>query len=1205
MGRVITILILFFFTLNNFGQQCNFRNYGIEHGLAKSHVTAIIEDSGGYKWFGTNGEGVSRFNGLNFESFGKMRGLVHEVVTSILEDSNKNIWVGTHSGVHVLDGSKFKYMTPANGFPATPVTVILERKNNEIWFATKSEGIIINKNGKNLRLNTDSGFIDNEILSLYSESNEITWIGTGKGLIKHSGNTSVKINIPGLSKNSAIQYIKIDSLNRLWIGSSGGLFFRNKNRWKKFTLLDGLLNENIHTIHEGSDKTIRIGTDKGLSVFKNGRFITYTTKEGLVNNYVTQIIEDSEKNFWIGTNGGVTQILPCLPVTSYTTTNNLKNNFVNDFFEEDSGNIWISTVNGINLFSPETGKITKANLPYSDKTFSPIFKDKLGVTWVCFEKNIVLLKDNRIIKEFNNREEIFSKFSCIFQDKTDMMWLGTINGGILIYDGTNFRQLKKEDGLPGNNILTISEDKNGVIWIGTDQGLIHYKENKFFLKQGFEILKNISITKIIINENGESYIGTPGNGIFLIDHNENKKINEIIKQLPDLPDMEINSMITDNSGNLWFGTNNGIFMYESYDHINNAKYIYQPFTFDKSNRGVECNQNSVLKDSKGNIWFGTKNGAVRIKPEKTGESFQPSRTHITEVSLFLGTIDISQFSNGFNHITNLPQNLTLPYKKNHVTFRFIGISSTFPQKVKYRWKLEPYDSKWSSPSEQNQISYSNLSPDNYKFYVKSSIDQENWDFNPEEFTFRILAPYWMNKLFILFVIVSLLTVFYFFFRLKSISAKKRDNDLEKRVAEKTQDLMTEKNKCERAIMELEKKMSERSKELEIKTNQLIQAQKMEVIGSLAGGVAHDLNNILTGVVSYPDLLLRNIEEDDPNKKYVEIIKKSGEKAAEMVQDLLTLTRKGILNKENISINDIIRDFFESPEFNKIRQNTPNISIKTNLSGEQTTVFGSSIHITKAIMNLISNSAEAMPIEGVIEIGTESCYLNEPIKGYYDINKGRYIKISISDTGIGIDESDIENIFEPFFSKKRLGRSGTGLGMTVVWWTVKDHTGYIEVKSKKGEGTRFNIFIPASDEIPEIQTVQPPPSEISFMGNREHILIIEDDPDNRKFAEIILKELNYNVSSVNCGEEAVEFVKNSQADLLILDMIMDPGMNGLETYIEILKLKGEQKAIITSGYSESEDVKETLKLGAGKYIKKPYLRIQLARAVRAELDKILQ
>ncbi|MCK5221540.1 MAG: response regulator, partial [Candidatus Aminicenantes bacterium] len=506
-------------------------------------------------------------------------------------------------------------------------------------------------------------------------------------------------------------------------------------------------------------------------------------------------------------------------------------------------------------------------------------------------------------------------------------------------------------------------------------------------------------------------------------------------------------------------------------------------------------------------------------------------------------------------------------------------------------------------SSQEQINYSNLSSGKYIFSVKCSTGFQSWDVPAASFRFMITSPFWRSNFFIYLLVFILLFILFIIYYYKSTGMKRREGDLQEKIRKRTEELVIEKNKVEMINQELEERVIERTNELEQKNMELLQAQKLEIIGSLAGGVAHDLNNILSGVVSYPDLLLKNIPEDSPHRKYVEIIKSSGEKAAEMVQDLLTLTRKGVINKEPISINEIIKDFLNSPVFMKLKKYHPNISYITDLSTEKTSIFGSSIHITKTIMNLIINASEALPIDGAIEISTSRCFLDEPLKGYNRINEGDYIKLVIKDNGIGIDKEDLGNIFEPFFSKKRMGKSGTGLGMTVVLWTVKDHYGYLIVNSIKGKGTEFQLYFPAAIyDLEDDKVAEESDIDTKHIGTGEHILIIEDDDNNRQLAEEILSECNFRVSSVSSGEEAVEFVQKEKVDLLILDMIMG-GIDGLQTYIEILMRKGEQKAIITSGYSDNENVKETLKLGAGSYIKKPYLKMQLIKAVEAELRKI--
>jgi CheY-like chemotaxis protein len=250
------------------------------------------------------------------------------------------------------------------------------------------------------------------------------------------------------------------------------------------------------------------------------------------------------------------------------------------------------------------------------------------------------------------------------------------------------------------------------------------------------------------------------------------------------------------------------------------------------------------------------------------------------------------------------------------------------------------------------------------------------------------------------------------------------------------------------------------------------------------------------------------------------------------------------------------------------------------------------------MNLISNATEAMPDGGTISVTSENTEVTKPIKGYPGIKNGNYTLITVSDTGVGIAAEDIERIFEPFYTKKVMGRSGTGLGMAVVWGTVHDHEGYIDIKSTPGEGTAFMLYFPSTD-----QPVQAEDEQISmdkYKGNGESILVVDDVEEQRKIADKILKKLGYTVATSSSGEEAVEHIQNHSADLVILDMIMDPGMDGLETYRRIIETHPGQKSIIASGFSETGRVAEIQRLGAGEYIRKPYSIEKIGLAVKKAL-----
>jgi PAS domain S-box-containing protein len=382
--------------------------------------------------------------------------------------------------------------------------------------------------------------------------------------------------------------------------------------------------------------------------------------------------------------------------------------------------------------------------------------------------------------------------------------------------------------------------------------------------------------------------------------------------------------------------------------------------------------------------------------------------------------------------------------------------------------------------------------------------------------------------------------------------------------------------------------------------QLQRAQKMEAIGTLAGGVAHDLNNILSGIVSYPELLLMEIDESSPLRKPILTIQKSGEKAAAIVQDLLTLARRGVAATEVVNLNSIVSEYLLSPEHEKLQIDHPDVKVKRHLEANLLNILGSPVHLSKTVMNLVSNAAEAMLDGGKIIIRSENRHEDKKKNAFDEIGRGDYVVLTVEDNGIGMAPEDIERIFEPFYTKKSMGRSGTGLGMAVVWGTVKDHRGYIDINSKEGKGTAITLYFPVTRQelIKDADLV----SLEEIKGQGESVLVVDDVREQRQIASEMLEKLGYNVTTVASGEAAVNHMRHHSADLMVLDMIMDPGIDGLETYKQITAIHPGQKTIIASGYSESERVKAAQKMGAGPYIKKPYLLERLGRAIKAELAK---
>ena len=378
---------------------------------------------------------------------------------------------------------------------------------------------------------------------------------------------------------------------------------------------------------------------------------------------------------------------------------------------------------------------------------------------------------------------------------------------------------------------------------------------------------------------------------------------------------------------------------------------------------------------------------------------------------------------------------------------------------------------------------------------------------------------------------------------------------------------------------------------------LLRLRKMEALGLLAGGVAHDLNNILAGLVLYPDLILLDLAQDSPLRRPVTKIKEAGQRAAAVVADLLAASRGGRNEAQVLDLNAEVERFLCSPEHRKQRDLHPQVVTDSLLDPAVLHIRCSRVQLGKALMNLVSNAMDAIAGSGRVTLSTGNRTLEQVLVGYETIPPGEFVVLQVQDSGSGISHENLSRIFEPFFTKKILGRSGTGLGLTVVWHTVKDSAGFVNLNSRP-EGTLFELYFPVTRE-PLLDSAQT--AEIQELkGSGERILVVDDDSGQREMLDMLLERLGYRVLTAASAEEAVALVKDQAFDLVVLDMILEPGMGGRETYEAILKRWPGQKAIIASGYAETDDIRRTLALGAREAVLKPYTVERIGRAIQAAL-----
>ncbi len=408
--------------------------------------------------------------------------------------------------------------------------------------------------------------------------------------------------------------------------------------------------------------------------------------------------------------------------------------------------------------------------------------------------------------------------------------------------------------------------------------------------------------------------------------------------------------------------------------------------------------------------------------------------------------------------------------------------------------------------------------------------------------------------------------------------------LEKTVKDRTFELVETNEKLLKEIEERKRAEEERSRVVE----KLHRAEKMEALGILASGVAHDLNNILAGIVSYPEILLADLDPASELYTALAEIQESGKRAVAVVADLLTIARSAATVRSVHNINELAQEYFKSPEYVLLKEKYQQIEISFQWQAKDTQITCSPVHVKKCLMNLVTNAVEAMANGGEICISTSNITTQE----------GRFTVLTVCDNGPGITEKDRERIFEPFYTTKQMGLSGSGLGLAVVWNTMQEHNGWVSVESD-AEGTCFHLHFPSRMMVE--QKILPKKDRVKCpFGNGELLLVVDDEELLVTIAGRMLTKLGYQVISAPSGEEAIEIIKHKRVDGVVLDMVMDPGLNGRETFEQMQKIQPDLKAMIVSGFSMNEDIKSALDQGVATFLKKPYSMEELGLAVHLTL-----
>ena len=392
------------------------------------------------------------------------------------------------------------------------------------------------------------------------------------------------------------------------------------------------------------------------------------------------------------------------------------------------------------------------------------------------------------------------------------------------------------------------------------------------------------------------------------------------------------------------------------------------------------------------------------------------------------------------------------------------------------------------------------------------------------------------------------------------------------------------------VMEINRDITDRIEAAE----QLRRSRKIEAIGTLAGGIAHYFNNILTAIIGYGNLLQMNMEGSDPRKIYVNHIIASSQKAVQLTQSLLAFGGKQAIELKPVKINTII---WEAEDFLRGLL-TEDIELTVTLAQSDATIRADAVQIDQILMNLVANARDAMPKGGKLTIKTESIYLGDQFSRANGFGgRGNYALISVSDTGVGMDQATRDKIFEPFFTTKEVGK-GMGLGLSTVYGIVKQHNGYITVRSEPDKGATFVVCFPVIKA--EVEKTEHASAKVK--GGSETILVAEDNTEVRELARKVLESNGYNVLDASDGDDAVlQFMKHKDEIVLLLFDVVMPRKNGKEAYEEIRKVQPDVKILFTGGHTGEVVLIKGVRDKEINFIRKPLSPNELLIKVREVLD----
>lgn len=1151
-----------------------------DDGLPDTQINAIAQTADGYLWLGTR-RGVVRFDGRAFKLYSPedTPALPTGTINSLWVDPRGRLWIGTTRGLVVREEGKFRRIA-AEQIPEGNVWEVLVDRRGRVWVAGGFG--LLRGNGEQF---APVPGVDAFVYALHEDRSGRVWMAGRNYLASIADDESTPIVSP-LSDGERFFDIIGDGADGAWVGTREGAWHLDVTNPKAIRVIERVapgkpnLGNEVWSLSRSPGGDIWMGTERlGVLRWDGTRVTSYDPVPEYSSDPVWWLYTDARGRIWAGTAAGLLRFQQ----SAFTTlSEGLLPRSTWSVRAGAHGTIWAATSDG-RVFSLDGERWTE-RLPRAGRNLA-------SATWPSSSGGVLVAHDLKHVYRVDR-------------------------------NGT--RDITASLGVAGLPILSIFEDRDGSYWVATDSGIFHSVDGvarpadprwglsrttppryidrdargrlifggPYLTVIDDSVVKRYDKTRglthhdvLAVLPDGENiWLATADSGLYVLRGDTVVHVGHADPRLR----REILGIAKDSLGHLWLTSSFGLYRVEVADLVraaNGERVTVKVRSFDRADGlpTTEFNadyQSQLHTDAAGRIWFPTYAGVVRVDPRAVPADSLPPQVHLERV-----VVDGTEFP--------AQGELRLETHPARIDITFAATDAVVPSRVRAEFRMIGVDTTWRDAGGRRTLSFGPLRGGSYRFEARVAGEDGDWNPAVAHLTVDVPLSPWEYTWF--YPVVLSLAVFgtALLLRMRLQSVERRERELSALVDERTRELESERASLELRVQARTADLAREFEERKLLEQRLVTAQKLESIGRLAGGVAHEINNSITGVLGFTELAQHGAKGNADLEADLDEVWKAGRRVADITRQLLAFARRQHTQPIAVQLDDLVGALARS-----LQQSVGDrVQVAIDNPGNLPPVSADPSQVEQLVFNLVLNARDAMPNGGTATLRLRQVTLpSTRTVGDMSLAAGDYVTLEVGDTGVGMDADVRARLFEPFFTTKEVNR-GTGLGLAVCHGIVARHQGAIEVDSAPGAGTRITVWLPTwRGEAPHNDSLTRP-------TGTETILLVEDEAAVRQVATRILSLLGYRVLEAADGAAALALAESQlpTIDVVVTDVMM-PHLSGPELARRLRARNPRLPVVFMSGYAGLDNAALTELATLGPMVAKPFEQDTLATAVRRELDR---